>query len=246
LYPLLKRALTPGDCEEVKQIYGILERFATFRRPGAFLVDVVPELADSWLFNLISPWKKRAREIFEKDSAVYEAFWKRMKREVADGTAPYSWGKEFVQSDYAKHGVDEMGAIYTAYILCLPYSCFRGSMIEAGSETTSQIINNTLVGLLSNPEVMRRCQEELDTVIGPDRTPTMNDMDDLNYTRSLVKETLRWRPINKLGSNHYLIEDDWYEGYFLPKNSIIMINQWALHYNEDYEDPWKVLHLCLF
>ena len=48
----------PGDCEEVKQIYGILERFATFRRPGAFLVDVIPELADSWLFNLVSPWKR--------------------------------------------------------------------------------------------------------------------------------------------------------------------------------------------
>jgi len=116
-------------------------------------------------------------------------------------------------------------------------------MIEAGSETTSQVINNTLVGLLSNPEVIRRCQEELDRIVGSDRPPTMEDMDDLNYVRSLVKETLRWRPINKLGSNHYLIEDDWYEGYFLPKNSIIMINQWALHYNEDYRDPWKV-HLA--
>jgi len=44
-----------------------------------------------------------------------------MKREVAEGTAPYSWGKEFVQSDYAKHGVDEMGAIYTAYLFPLSF-----------------------------------------------------------------------------------------------------------------------------
>jgi cytochrome P450 len=56
-----------------------------------------------------------------------------------------------------------------------------------------------------------------------------------------VKETLRWRPINKLGTNHYVIEDDWYEGYFIPKNSIIMINQWAIHYNEEeFPDPSKV------
>jgi cytochrome P450 len=56
-----------------------------------------------------------------------------------------------------------------------------------------------------------------------------------------MQETLRWRPINKLGSNHYLIEDTWYKDYFLPKNSILMINQWAIHYVEDdFPDPWKV------
>lgn len=38
-----------------------------------------------------------------------------MKKEVEQGTAPHSWGKEFVQSNYGKHGVDEAGAIYTAY-----------------------------------------------------------------------------------------------------------------------------------
>ena len=44
-----------------------------------------------------------------------------------------------------------------------------------------------------------------------------------------------------MGSNHYVTEDDWYEGYFIPKNSIIMINQWAIHYNEDdFPDPSKV------
>jgi hypothetical protein len=31
-----------------------------------------------------------------------------MKKEVEDGTAPHSWGKEFVQSNYSKYGIDEM------------------------------------------------------------------------------------------------------------------------------------------
>jgi cytochrome P450 len=114
-------------------------------------------------------------------------------------------------------------------------------MIEAGSETTSQILNNTIVGLLSNPDAIKKCQEELDRVIGSDRTPTIDDVNDLPYVRSLAKETLRWRPINKLGTNHYVTEDDWYEGYFIPKNTIIMINQWAIHYDEEhYPNPSKV------
>jgi cytochrome P450 len=52
---------------------------------------------------------------------------------------------------------------------------------------------------------------------------------------------MRWRPTTKLGMNHYLIEDDWYKGYFIPKNSVIMLNQWALHYDEEaYPEPFKV------
>jgi hypothetical protein len=109
-----------GDCEEIRQIYGILGRFAGFRRPGAYLVDVLPELESIPFFDLISPWKKVANDIFQKDSAVYETYWKQMKKEIEQGTAPHSWGKEFVQSNYGKHGVDEMGAIYTAYIHSYP------------------------------------------------------------------------------------------------------------------------------
>jgi len=131
-------------------------------------------------------------------------------------------------------------------------------MIEAGSETTSMFLNNAIVGLLSNPVVIEKCQEELDRVIGSDRTPTMEDVKDLPWTRSVVKvlrlsmrlltlqEVLRWRPANKLGTNHYVTEDDWYEGYFIPKGSIIMLNHWALHYNEEeYPEPEKVLITAL-
>jgi len=115
-----------------------------------------------------------------------------------------------------------------------------GALIEAGSETTSQALNNTIVGLLSNPEAIERCHEELDRVIGDDRTPTFEDLAKLPYIWAVVKETMRWRPTTKLGINHYNIEDDWYEGYFIPKRSIIMINQWAIHYDEEnYPDPYK-------
>src|SRR5438270_14082424 len=44
-----------------------------------------------------------------------------------------------------------------------------------------------------------------------------------------------------MGQNHYFTEDDWYEGYFIPKNTIIMMNLWAMHYDpEFYPEPEKV------
>ena len=62
-----------------------------------------------------------------------------------------------------------------------------GSMIEAGSDTTSQALNNTIIGLLSNPDAIRKAQEELDRVVGPDRTPTFEDAKNLPYIRAIVK-----------------------------------------------------------
>lgn len=60
-------------------------------------------------------------------------------------------------------------------------------MIEAGSETTSQALNNCMVGILSNADAVKKAHEELDRVIGPDRTPTFDDEKDLPYIRAIVK-----------------------------------------------------------
>ena len=47
--------------------------------------------------------------------------------------------------------------------------------------------------------------------------------------------------MNKLGQNHAVTQDDWYEGYFIPKDTIIMLNLWALNYNpEEFPEPEKV------
>lgn len=97
----------------------MIARFAYYRRPGAFLVDTFPQLANSKIFNMISSWRKEGKEMQEKDTEIYRNFWERLKREIKGGTAPHSWGKGFIQSDYQKLGIDELGAIYAAYLrLC--------------------------------------------------------------------------------------------------------------------------------
>jgi hypothetical protein len=75
----------------------------------------LPELEYLPFYEYFSSWKKVGDDIHHKDAEIFTHFWNRMKVEIATGTAPHSWGKEFVQSDYAKHGIDELGAIYTAY-----------------------------------------------------------------------------------------------------------------------------------
>jgi len=76
------------------------------------------------------------------------------------------------------------------------------------------------------PGVQRRAQEELDKLVGADRLPVWDDEARLPYVRSVIKEVLRWRPVNKFGMPHATSEDDWYEGYFIPKGSVVVLNWW--------------------
>ncbi|KAF8547888.1 hypothetical protein OG21DRAFT_1501333 [Imleria badia] len=61
------------------------------------------------------------------------------------------------------------------------------------------------------PETQKRAQAELDVVVGRHRIPTFADYENLLYIRAMVKEALRWRPVDPVGLPHRSIEDDWYE-----------------------------------
>ena len=50
------------------------------------------------------------------------------------------------------------------------------------------------------PDVMRKAQHEIDTVIGDGRLPTFSDAPNLPYLRAMVMEVLTWRPVAPLGS----------------------------------------------
>ena len=80
------------------------------------------------------------------------------------------------------------------------------------------------------PEVQRKCQAELDAVVGNDRLPTFEDRDQLPYLSAMLKEVIRWGPTAPLGVPHCIEQDDVHDGYFIPKGSIIIANIWYALY----------------
>ena len=101
----------------------------------------------------------------------------------------------------------------------------------AGAETTATTLSWWALAMMAFPEVQRRAQAELDTVIGRDRIPTFADAPRLPYVCAVIREVLRWRPSLPLGVPHAAIEDDWYEGMFIPKGTVCVSNTW--HCNHD-------------
>lgn len=109
------------------------------------------------------------------------------------------------------------------------------SQLEAGSDTTSSTLQSWIIAMTENPEVLREMQQELDDVCGSEM-PKSRHIGKLVYVRAVVMETLRWRPPLPMGVPHRLSQDDFYEGYFLPKDTLVFANAWSLNFNESHID----------
>lgn len=101
--------------------------------------------------------------------------------------------------------------------------------------------------------MIARAQAEIDSVVGSDRSPRWSDFSRLPYINMMIKEAHRWKPILPLGVSHAVAQgellrcsettlqltqglDDEINGMHIPKDSEVIINVWALHYDEK---KWK-------
>ena len=74
--------------------------------------------------------------------------------------------------------------------LTLRKAYISGTLLEAGSDTTSSTLYAFVQAMLLYPEVQKQAQKQLDEVVGADRMPTMEDEPRLPMIKSLMKETL--------------------------------------------------------
>lgn len=200
----------------VSKIYKVLDSLTEMTAPGAHVVDSFPSLARLPQF-LFGNWRTFAQKVYAHDSKVYIELWDTLKKGVDNGTAADCFCKDYYLSNPYKYGIDDMQAAY----MC-------GGLVEAGSETTGTTLNNFILAMILFPSVVKIAQKEIDSVVGADglRMPSWDDEPNLPYVRALVKETLRWRAVNKFGMPHYTTGDDWYEGFFIPKGTVVMLNWW--------------------
>ena len=66
------------------------------------------------------------------------------------------------------------------------------------------------------PQVQKRAQDELDTVVGRNKLPTFEHKDDLPYVKCILLEVLRWHPVAPMGVPHLTTADILYEGWIIP------------------------------
>jgi cytochrome P450 len=107
--------------------------------------------------------------------------------------------------------------------------------IAVGSyETTTNTLSWVWYLLAQHPDVEQQLHAELDTVLAG-RVPTINDLPNLPYVRMVIDETLRlyspaWQTMRRAR------EEDEIDGYRIPANAIIFLNQHTLHRHPAFWD----------
>lgn len=60
--------------------------------------------------------------------------------------------------------------------------------MEASSDTISSTLLSFLLAMVQYPEVLRKCQAEVDTFCGTGRLPGINDIQSLAYLKATMNE----------------------------------------------------------
>jgi cytochrome P450 len=110
------------------------------------------------------------------------------------------------------------------------------TFLLAGHETTALLLIWCLDMLAHHPQVQTKLQNEVDHVLG-DRFPHEEDLQNLPYTRAIIKETLRLRP-PAWTIGRQAVQDCEIGGQHIAAGSSVLVSQWVTHHDARfYEDP---------
>uniref|UniRef100_A0A1B6MFM2 Cytochrome P450 n=1 Tax=Graphocephala atropunctata TaxID=36148 RepID=A0A1B6MFM2_9HEMI len=109
-------------------------------------------------------------------------------------------------------------------------------LFSAGAESTSNSCEFVLLYMILFPEVQKKMQDELDHVLGRSRKPTLADKAQLHYTMAVLNEVERINSVAPAAVPHYCTKDTTFGGYFIPKDTMVLLNLRAVGYDTKY---WK-------
>ncbi|CCM06881.1 uncharacterized protein FIBRA_09190 [Fibroporia radiculosa] len=113
----------------------------------------------------------------------------------------------------------------------LDMAILTSAFMIGGVETTASIMQWFSALIPAYPEIQKKAQEELDRVVGRDRLPTVEDEINLPYCHAIIKEVERTHNPFWLGTPHVASEDFTYEGQYIPKGTVVILNTYSMHHD---------------
>lgn len=195
--------------------------------PGSALVNTIPilrYLPECFPGIEFHKFARKCRELTRK--MRYEPL-DMVKYKMANGTALPSLARTLLESETCEEDKELIADV-------------TGVIYAGGSDTLMSTITSLISAFALYPEVQRRAQVEIDSVIGRNRLPIPEDEELMPYIGAICKEIVRWRVSFPLGVARSNLYDDVYEGQFIPKGSAILWNTWAIaHDPETFPDPYS-------
>ncbi|KAJ4490803.1 cytochrome P450 [Lentinula aciculospora] len=193
---------------------------------GGFLVDTLPilKIIPSWFPR--AGFQKKAQAMKELTEDVRTLAFQHTQHEFDKGTAIRSYASRYLESTDEKTP-EETDAVCSII----------GNMYLAGADTTELTLLSFILNMALHPEVQKKGQEAIDKALGGTRMPTFSDFGKIPYIDAIINETLRWKPAVTVTIPHGTLQDDVYENYFIPKNTMVIANMAAILADEKVYGP---------
>lgn len=195
----------------IRESSAITDQMLDAFRPDKYISNLIPALikAPGWLVpsnaKLVSLREQMMNRVLVIEGHV--------KKGMRDGTAPDSWMRHFLENK-EEYGIDENEGRW-----------MFDAVTAAGTRSPYNALLSFIIAMMEHPEWQRRLQDEVDRVVGSERMPVFEDLPNLPTVRAVVKEGIRYRSIvAEIGIPHMVEEDDVYEGYFIPKGTVLHAN----------------------
>ena len=180
----------------ITEVIAVMQRAAELNVPGTsfpMLLETFPFLAR--FPNWMAPWKHGLGGKKGRGRNFYYAL---AEEAVRKGEHDDCYAKK-IWDEAPKYGLTNS-----------EIASLTGNLFGAGSDTSSSTLITFVLACCAFPEVLKKAWEELDHVVGPYRSPGLDD--ELPYVRAFVKEVLRWRSVAIIGGQpHAPIQDDVYK-----------------------------------
>ncbi len=111
------------------------------------------------------------------------------------------------------------------------------TLFAAGHETTAVSMAWTVYLLMRNPAVLTRLRQEINTVLGTEKTPAPELFRQLTYTMQVIQESMRLYPPAWIMSRMAL-GDDAIGPYVIPRGDTALVSPYLLHRDPaNWPDP---------
>eukprot|EP00058_Branchiostoma_floridae_P000431 XP_002585919.1 hypothetical protein BRAFLDRAFT_60161 [Branchiostoma floridae] len=108
----------------------------------------------------------------------------------------------------------------------------------AGTTTTRLTMQWAMLLLTISPREQTKMHDEIVSVVGTDRLPSLKDKDNLPYTKAAIFELLRISCVTPLSLPREAADDVIIDGHRIPKGTMVMTNLWSVTNDPDvWEDP---------
>ncbi|RXW19445.1 hypothetical protein EST38_g6411 [Candolleomyces aberdarensis] len=215
----------------IHDVEELIIAFGVARVPGRFLVNTFPILkhVPAWLPG--AGFRKYFRDLAEKSRRIVEVPFKDAKERLEKGErSVYPSMAASLIDRLPSHNEPNRTDMETVarHVCAVTYM--------AGTETTLSSAHALILALANNPEVQIKAQAEIDMVVGSERLPLISDRPSLPYVHAIIKEIGRWFTVLPLSLPHINTRDDEYDGYFIPKGTLISPNNWAMMHDPSVFD----------